>query len=251
MSRWRFRILLTLALGVLTTLALAWAAPLVAQPPPRNWSNPALWIDDSHAGHYQVYRGTLADSVRLLHILFSGAPKDQSYYKATPPPPWAFKLTHGSRGDGPASNREWWGVDTIVTGWPLRAFRGAIYEPWPTQRPATPAIILQPDPKGTTITPAPPTPLVVGLYRFGGTSKDRYALPLRPIGPGLAANIATFTAAWAILWLAFSQARTLTRRIRGRCPACNYDLRGLAPGTPCPECGRAPVNSPVPGTLPP
>lgn len=32
--------------------------------------------------------------------------------------------------------------------------------------------------------------------------------------------------------------RTATRPRRGLCPACAYDLRGLAPGTVCPECGR-------------
>lgn len=28
------------------------------------------------------------------------------------------------------------------------------------------------------------------------------------------------------------------------CPACRYDLRGLSPGTPCPEC-----NSPIPSRM--
>ncbi|CAG0949762.1 hypothetical protein PHYC_00134 [Phycisphaerales bacterium] len=27
-------------------------------------------------------------------------------------------------------------------------------------------------------------------------------------------------------------------RRRGVCPACNYALTGLAPGSPCPECGK-------------
>lgn len=29
-------------------------------------------------------------------------------------------------------------------------------------------------------------------------------------------------------------------RLHGHCPACEYDLRGLPAGSPCPECGRKP-----------
>lgn len=53
------------------------------------------------------------------------------------------------------------------------------------------------------------------------------------------------------LWLPFTVAaiptavlfyrdRPAARRAReGKCVTCGYDLRGLAPGAPCPECGRA------------
>jgi hypothetical protein len=49
------------------------------------------------------------------------------------------------------------------------------------------------------------------------------------------------------LWIPIPLLALLTwhthRRIRaldliGRCPRCRYDQQGLAPATPCPECGR-------------
>jgi hypothetical protein len=48
-----------------------------------------------------------------------------------------------------------------------------------------------------------------------------------PLWMPLAAMIA------AGAWLAFQH-----RRRSGHCPKCDYDLAGLEPGAPCPECGR-------------
>lgn len=65
----------------------------------------------------------------------------------------------------------------------------------------------------------------------------RVALPLRPAWPGLVANSIVFGGlAWFICG-GWCVVRGWRRRKRGACARCAYDLRGLAQGARCPECG--------------
>jgi hypothetical protein len=63
------------------------------------------------------------------------------------------------------------------------------------------------------------------------------ALPLIPIWPGFAINTLLYGAALWLLLAGPGALRRIMRRRRGRCPKCNYDLRGVS-GVGCPECGR-------------
>jgi len=63
-------------------------------------------------------------------------------------------------------------------------------------------------------------------------------LPLDPVPSGLAINGAAWTGAWLVPLLGVAIGRRGMRRVRGRCPACGYDLRGST-GDVCPECGRS------------
>ncbi len=67
--------------------------------------------------------------------------------------------------------------------------------------------------------------------------RDR--LPIQPLWGGFAANTAVNLGVVGLLWYGLTSVRRLRRRRAGRCPACAYDLRGLPPGTPCPECGKS------------
>jgi hypothetical protein len=56
--------------------------------------------------------------------------------------------------------------------------------------------------------------------------------------PGFAVDTALYGAAPFLAYLLIGPVRRSLRRRRGNCPACGYDLSGIAIGT-CPECGKA------------
>lgn len=69
----------------------------------------------------------------------------------------------------------------------------------------------------------------------GGLAELR-ALPLMPVWSGLIIDTALFAGVWWIVLVSPRLVRASLRRRCGRCPACAYDLRGDLPGG-CPECG--------------
>jgi len=62
-------------------------------------------------------------------------------------------------------------------------------------------------------------------------------LPLVPLPLGFAVNSAAYGGAVLMLIVAPGALRRRRRRARGQCPACGYDLAGLAAKGACPECG--------------
>lgn len=67
-------------------------------------------------------------------------------------------------------------------------------------------------------------------------AETQRVIPWRPTWPGFLLDTVLFSAGLWLLSFGPLIARRIVRRRRGRCPRCNYDLRGTAHGQ-CPECG--------------
>ena len=68
-------------------------------------------------------------------------------------------------------------------------------------------------------------------------------LPYRPLWTGLIVNTLLFSLPWLIGFAILPRAVRRFWKRRGHCNECGYDLKGLAPGAPCPECGQHAVPS--------
>jgi hypothetical protein len=120
-----------------------------------------------------------------------------------------------------------------VRGWPARSVWCAYEYGTPRDSFGNP-----PPPRGPTGALVLRPARTLALPPFGGTPP--LTLPYRPIWVGLLADVAFWSAPAACLILGPPFARAVGRRWRGGlCVACGYSLAGLAPGAPCPECGKS------------
>ena len=120
--------------------------------------------------------------------------------------------------DATSLGTDWgnWHVIRIAAGWPLRSLSCKTtmlgHEKWREHRSAS----FDPPRR---VSPA-------GWFEFW---RDR--VPLAPLLPGFLLNTFFYAAVLALPLMLVP----LRRRLRDRCPKCNYDLAGL--DGPCPECG--------------
>lgn len=163
--------------------------------PSPSWPHDELWMIDRDRGAAEPWRSSI---------------------------PWRpYRLPSTVAGPPLADEAMRWGrIDTGLCGIPFRCFRSEAWFPatgWTTE-----SVSFDPEPelRGT-----------LELGRIGG---NRLMLPLRPIGPGLAANVLFWSAAtWAVFAIPRSL-RARSRRKRGLCVACGHPLAG---SPTCPECG--------------
>lgn len=255
------RLILGLALGVLTLAIVCFALPLAAVKASGtawnvgNWAvdtktvPPDAWwaaAGDSHgpwqiarAGLYERWAHPLLDRVDMRRIIFAGSVESQAFFNQNTPPPWAATLS--------VDFRE--GFDQVIStasGWPFRAFRGEHWIRWsPPPAPTFPHVTLDPNDKPALA--SEPLERRVSLWNVADTVSGPWAIPHAPMWAGLAGDLLAFAALWFLV-MSFGGLRRMLRRRRGLCSRCAYDLKGLAPGAACPECGQAPARSPT--TLP-
>lgn len=233
--------LLSLLLGVLTTVAVAWA--LAAWLAHKDLLETYYEIEDSHPPatadwttvDMSIDEFSRPGMCRRLwgRFILSTSP---TWDAATPVMHYIWKLGLQTTAQEPSSGTLRsglpWGkrppidVGAIegvqdARGWPMLCLWGELQ-----LAPGDPIGLKTPG--AIPLSPPLPSPDL----------SDARALPLRPIPRGFAIDTAFYAAIWLPLLIAPRAIRRHRRARRGLCPNCAYDLRTLPATSPCPECAH-------------
>jgi hypothetical protein len=244
-SRLFVRTALSVAAGFLSTIAVAWTSAYF-YPCPFNASCLAATtagpvVGDPRAkyplqGTIERYDTRLASFVRATSpiriVCALSLDGDDSASRPNPcdnwpeyVPPWAFRdISEVLSGDG----NQFLVLACEAHGWPAKSWRfdaRLVLGGRGTRNTSAPELL-----RGLPVSHRNHQ----GMLSFRGYGA---VLPYGPIWPGIALNASLVAVPLFILTTIAPHLRAALRRRRARCPKCNYDLRGHAPSTPCPECG--------------
>lgn len=221
-------ILLSLALGLLTTLTAAWIIAYVGDSQQERVRSVAHWPRDTDQDGIQFAQWIPGKRCDFYYLNVAYAQSEHDDRDRAPEFVLPMWVKHAATPvpripTTPANSASWIIVHTC--GWPYRAL-------WCKFLP-------NPAAKTPTVSDGIELSRVTrrrGNYQWG----EPAALPLRPAWSGLALDTILLGAAWLpVVFLVRGGAGHIRARIRvahGRCPRCGYDLKNQpAPG--CPECG--------------
>jgi hypothetical protein len=235
------RALLAFGLGVLVTLAVAWALPWAMMVSVGGtWGifdwNPAVsgpnyfWRDSgppyAHAGFHSLNQHPLLDIASMVRADYQDCLEKRDRSNRVPPPPWAAVVSEDGRE----------GYSTVITthsGWPLRCFRGEVWTRWCLPFPSTPGMSLLYSSGQFHAQSSWP------VEALGGTFMG---VPNQVLWRGALLNVMLYAAAWFAVLSGVRTAHRALRHRRGLCPNCGYSRESLGRGA-CPECGTCPKHA--------
>ncbi len=239
MTRLLIRLMICSALGVITTVLLAWSCALGPDP---SWPDERLkgylhWDGDGHL--WRVHLFQRRGSVVLFSASFPDrrrpGPSLERLQAGTQVPGMTLladeAIPHWSRFHRTLNAAELAELRTVwhehAYGWPMLSLEYRTESDWRT-RGTNGKLLNQPRPLRMidAIVTTPSTPI---LRRWD-------YLPIGIIWRGLLLDSGLYATIWLALLFAPRPLRRMIRRTRGLCIKCGYDLRGTSKGV-CPECG--------------
>jgi hypothetical protein len=225
--------------GVLCTLFMAWAMPLLLAMRglgPSSWSErPQLLVANhpmrsSRGAWLEVRRAIFSDWCVVESVGTAQGRKwpDGTLFDADA---GLHRAPLGCVVAPREAERDRYGrIDTGLSGWPFRAFAS---EAWYRATP----------PGGYE-----PMPELRWNWHIGAIDGQLVLVALRPLPLGLAADILFWTCASWVVVAAPRAIRRRRREHRGRCGSCGHQLDAAAPTAPgavCPECGAPTPHDPL------